>query len=68
MYNCTMVARGHVVASSRQTTEVEQRRAQVILEWVTGAHHAARHVWRCWASLSYHAASVHPAVIGTWWN
>ena len=30
--------------------------------------HATDHVLSCWASLSYHAASVHPAVMGTWWN
>ena len=30
--------------------------------------HTDGHVQKCWASLSYHAASVHPAVMGTWWN
>ena len=30
--------------------------------------HVASHVYRQWTSLSYHAASVHPAMMGTWWN
>ena len=32
-----MVAHGRVVTSSRQITEVEQRRARLVLAWVTGA-------------------------------
>ena len=32
-----VVAHGRVVTSSRQITEVKQRRAQLVLGWVTGA-------------------------------
>ena len=32
-----MVAHGRVVISSRQITEVKQRRARLVLGWVTGA-------------------------------
>ena len=65
-----VVAHGRMVTSSRQITEVKQRRARLVLGWVTAARssHATGHVSRCWASLSYHTASVHPAVMGTWWN
>ena len=23
---------------------------------------------KCWANFSFHTASAHPAVMGTWWN
>ena len=45
-----------MVTSSLQITEVKQRRARLVLGWVTAAR----------ATMS--AASVHPAVMGTWWN
>ena len=32
----TLTAHGRVVASSRQITEVKQRRARLVLGWVTG--------------------------------
>ena len=65
-YNICKVAHGRLVTSSRQITEVKQSRAQLVFGWVTGA----------WVTLSamcrgvrqYHAASVHPAAMGTWWN
>ena len=64
-----VVAHGRAVTSSRQITEVKQRRAQ-FSTWMGDrcSSHAGGHVYRCWASLSYHAASVHPAVMGTWWK
>ena len=41
-----MVAHGRVVTSSRQITEVKQRRARLVLGWVTArcSSHAAGHV------------------------
>ena len=64
-----VVAHGRVVTSSGQITEVKQRRAQLVLGWVTGAQVTLPAMCRGgWASHSYHAASVHPAVMGTWWN
>ena len=40
-----MVAHGRMVTSSRQITEVKQRRARLVLGWVTaGSSHAAGHV------------------------
>ena len=63
----TMVAHGRVVTSSRQITEVKQRRARLVLGWVIGARVMLPAMCRG-VGLSYHAASVHPAVMGTWWN
>ena len=59
-----------MVTSSRQITEVKQRRARLVLGWVTTARVTllAMLCVEVWASLSYHTASVHPAVMGTWWN
>ena len=56
-----LVAHDRVVTSSRQITEVAQNRARFVLWWVTGAQVMLPAM--CWASLSYHAASVHPAVM-----
>ena len=41
-----LVAHGRMVASSRQITEVKQRQARLVLEWVTAARssHATGHV------------------------
>ena len=41
---CIVVAHGRVVTSSHQNNEVKQRQAWLVLEWVTGARHAAGHV------------------------
>ena len=28
----------------------------------------ANQVYKCWANFSFHAAPIHSALIGTWWN
>ena len=38
-----MAAHGRVVTSSHQITKVKQRRARLVIGWVTGARHTAGH-------------------------
>ena len=62
-------AHGRMVTSSRQITKVKQRRAQLVLGWVTAARVTLPAMCRGVGQASHnHAASVHPAVMGTWWN
>ena len=64
--NQSIVAQGQVVTSARQITKVKQCREWLVLGWVTSARVTLLAMYR--GRLSYHAASAHPAVMGTWWN
>ena len=64
-----VVAHGRVVANSHQITEVKQRRARLVLGWVTGAWVTLPAMCRgVGQAFHYYAASVHPAVMSTLWK
>ena len=66
---CLMVAHGRVVTSSPQIAEIKQLWARLVLGWVTGAQVTLPAMCRgVGQAFHYHATSVHPAVMGTWWN
>ena len=62
-----MVAHGREVTTSQQITEVKQRRARLVLGWVTSARVTLPAMCTGVEQASHimHAASVHPTVMGT---
>ena len=63
-----VVAHGRMVTSSRQITEVKQRRARLVLGWVTAARVTLPAMCRGVGNPLISRTTVHPAVMGTWWN
>ena len=64
-----MVAHGRVVTSFPQITEFKQRRARLVLGWVTGARVTLPAMCRGVGQASHIMPSLsHIAVMGTWWN
>ena len=64
-----MVAHGRMVTSSRQITEVKQRRARLALGWVTAARVTLPAMCRGVGQASHITPPLSTQqLMGTWWN